>query len=48
MINGRVEKMVYTYVNLRAMKNAREVQREQANAEAKGLPLFELPKMIDV
>ncbi len=46
MNNDRAEKLVYTYVNSRAMKNAREVQRDQAYAEAKELPLFELPKMM--
>ena len=45
MNNDRAEKLVYTYVNSRAMKKAREAQREQGNAEAKEINIFELPKL---
>jgi len=43
MNNDRAEKLVYAYVNSRAMKHARKVQQEEAIALARGTPIFELP-----
>ena len=44
--NDRAAKLVYTYVNSRTMKFVRERQRELAHAEAKELPIFQLPELI--
>jgi hypothetical protein len=46
MNNDRAdEKLVYIYVNSRAMKQAGEVQRQQRIAETKEIYSFELPKL---
>ena len=45
MNNDRAVKLVYSYVNSRALKQAREVQREQQLAVVKDIDFFELPKL---
>jgi hypothetical protein len=45
MNNDRAVKLVYTYVSSRALKQAREVQRERRIAEVKAIDCFEVPKL---